>query len=84
MMRANDYIDVLIPRGGAGLIQAIVKNATVPVIETGTGNCHLYVDETAELSMAVSIADNGKRSGRVFAMRWRHALCTRVWQKNFC
>lgn len=60
MMRANDYIDVLIPRGGAGLIQAIVKNATVPVIETGTGNCHLYVDETAELSMAVSIADNGK------------------------
>ena len=60
MMRANEYIDVLIPRGGAGLIQAIVKNATVPVIETGTGNCHLYVDETADISMAVSIADNGK------------------------
>lgn len=60
MMRANKYIDVLIPRGGAGLIQAIVKNATVPVIETGTGNCHLYVDETADLAMAVSIADNGK------------------------
>lgn len=60
MMRANEYIDVLIPRGGAGLIQAIVKNATVPVIETGTGNCHLYVDETADLAMAVSIADNGK------------------------
>ena len=60
MMRANEYIDVLIPRGGAGLIQAIVKNATVPVIETGTGNCHLYVDETADLAMAVAIADNGK------------------------
>ncbi len=60
MMRANEYIDVLIPRGGAGLIQAIVKNATVPVIETGTGNCHLFVDETADLAMAVSIADNGK------------------------
>lgn len=60
MMQANEYIDVLIPRGGAGLIQAIVKNATVPVIETGTGNCHLYVDETADLSMAVAIADNGK------------------------
>lgn len=60
MMRANEYIDVLIPRGGAGLIQAIVKNATVPVIETGTGNCHIYVDESADLEMAVSIANNGK------------------------
>ena len=60
MMRANEYIDVLIPRGGAGLIQAIVKNATVPVIETGTGNCHIFVDESADLEMAVSIADNGK------------------------
>ncbi|RKI41355.1 glutamate-5-semialdehyde dehydrogenase [bacterium D16-51] len=60
MMRANRYIDVLIPRGGAGLIQAVVKNATVPVIETGTGNCHIYVDGTADLDMAVSITDNGK------------------------
>lgn len=60
MMKANQYIDVLIPRGGAGLIQAIVKNATVPVIETGTGNCHIYVDETADLDMAVAITDNGK------------------------
>lgn len=60
MMRANDYIDVLIPRGGAGLIQAVVKNATVPVIETGTGNCHIYIDETADLEMAVAITDNGK------------------------
>ena len=60
MMRANGYIDILIPRGGAGLIQAIVKNATVPVIETGTGNCHIYVDEWADLDMAVDITDNGK------------------------
>lgn len=60
MMRANGYIDILIPRGGAGLIQAIVKNATVPVIETGTGNCHIYVDELADLDMAVDITDNGK------------------------
>lgn len=60
MMQANEYIDVLIPRGGAGLIQAIVKNATVPVIETGTGNCHIFVDETADLEMAVAITDNGK------------------------
>lgn len=60
MMRANGYIDVLVPRGGAGLIQAVVQNATVPVIETGTGNCHIYVDETADLDMAVAITDNGK------------------------
>ncbi|MDD6193453.1 MAG: glutamate-5-semialdehyde dehydrogenase [Lachnospiraceae bacterium] len=59
-MRLNDYLDVLIPRGGAGLIQAVVKNATVPVIETGTGNCHIYVDETADLSMAVDIIENAK------------------------
>ena len=60
MMQANGSIDVLIPRGGAGLIQAVVKNATVPVIETGTGNCHIYIDETADLSMTVDITDNGK------------------------
>lgn len=60
MMKANKYIDLLIPRGGAGLIQTIVQNATVPVIETGTGNCHIYVDSTADLAMAVDITDNGK------------------------
>lgn len=60
MMQANGLIDVLIPRGGAGLIQAVVKNATLPVIETGTGNCHIYVDSTADLEMAVAITDNGK------------------------
>ena len=60
MMKLNGYIDVLIPRGGAGLISSVVKNATVPVIETGTGNCHLYVDESADLTMAVDILNNGK------------------------
>ena len=60
MMKLNGYIDVLIPRGGAGLISSVVKNATVPVIETGTGNCHLYVDEAADLDMAVNILNNGK------------------------
>lgn len=62
MMKLNGYIDVLIPRGGAGLIQAVVKNATVPVIETGTGNCHVYVDETADLEMAKNIVLNAKTS----------------------
>lgn len=60
MMKANGLIDVLVPRGGAGLIQAVVQNATVPVIETGTGNCHIYVDADADIDMAVNIADNGK------------------------
>lgn len=60
MMQANGWIDVLIPRGGAGLIQAVVQNSTIPVIETGTGNCHIYIDETADLDMAVDITDNGK------------------------
>lgn len=56
----NSYIDVLIPRGGKGLIDHVVKNSTVPVIETGTGNCHVYVDEYADLQMAVNIIDNAK------------------------
>ena len=60
MMKANGWIDVLIPRGGAGLIQAVVQNATIPVIETGTGNCHIYIDTDADLTMAVDITDNGK------------------------
>lgn len=62
LMKLNGYLDVLIPRGGAGLIRAVVKQATVPVIETGTGNCHVYVDSSADLEMAANIADNGKTS----------------------
>ena len=60
LMRLNQYLDVLIPRGGKGLIKAIVENATVPVIETGTGNCHAYIDDSADIDMAVDIVDNGK------------------------
>ena len=60
MMKMNGYIDVLIPRGGAGLIHTVVENSTVPVIETGTGNCHIYVDEFADLDMALNIVDNAK------------------------
>lgn len=60
MMRLNNYIDVLIPRGGAGLIRSVVENSTVPVIETGTGNCHIYVDEFADFDMALNIIDNAK------------------------
>ena len=62
MMRLNDYIDVLIPRGGAGLIKAVVQNATVPVIETGTGNCHIYIDSECDINMAKDIVVNAKTS----------------------
>lgn len=62
LMRLNGYIDVLIPRGGHGLIRSVVKNATVPVIATGEGNCHVYVDESADLDMAVNIILNAKAS----------------------
>lgn len=60
MMRLNDYIDVLIPRGGHGLIKSVKENSSVPVIETGTGNCHIYVDEFADFDMALNIIDNAK------------------------
>ncbi len=59
-MKLNEYVDVLIPRGGAGLIQSVVHNSTIPVIETGTGNCHIYVDESADLEMAAAIVVNAK------------------------
>lgn len=59
-MKMNDYVDVLIPRGGAGLIKAVVNQATIPVIETGTGNCHIFVDESADFDMAVNIILNAK------------------------
>lgn len=62
LMTMNKYVDVLIPRGGAGLIQAVVKNATVPVIETGVGNCHIYVDKDADMDKAADIVFNAKTS----------------------
>ena len=60
LMRLNEYVDVLIPRGGAGLIRSVIENSTVPVIETGTGNCHIYVDASADFEMALNIIDNAK------------------------
>lgn len=60
LMKLNQYIDVLIPRGGASLIKTVVENSTIPVIETGTGNCHIYVDKTADFEMALSIIENAK------------------------
>lgn len=62
MMKQNRYLDVLIPRGGSGLIKAVIENATVPVIETGIGNCHIFIDESANLSMALEIVFNAKTS----------------------
>ena len=62
LMKADAYVDLLIPRGGAGLIRACVENATVPCIQTGTGICHIYVDKAADLEMALSIVDNAKMS----------------------
>jgi glutamate-5-semialdehyde dehydrogenase len=59
-MQLKQYVDVLIPRGGAGLIRAVVEGSSIPVIETGTGNCHIYVDESADLEMAVDIINNAK------------------------
>lgn len=62
LMRLNGYVDVLIPRGGAGLIKSVVENSSVPVIETGAGNCHIYIDETADAQMASDIVFNAKTS----------------------
>ena len=62
LMRLNGYVDLLIPRGGAGLIRSVVENATVPVIETGVGNCHIYVDRDAQIKMAADITVNAKTS----------------------
>jgi glutamate-5-semialdehyde dehydrogenase len=60
MFKLNEYLDVLIPRGGAGLIQTVIQNATVPVLETGVGNCHVFIDESAKAQMAIDIALNAK------------------------
>ena len=86
MLKMNEFIDVLIPRGGAGLIRTVVQNATVPVLETGVGNCHTYVEEDADLVMAEKIVVNAKtqRPGVCNAMetllvhaRWLRSSCRR-------
>jgi len=95
MMKLNDHIDVLIPRGGAGLIRSVVQNATVPVIQTGTGNCHVFVDETADLDMAVNIVMNAKTQRpsvcnametllvhEAVADKFLNAVCAKLKEKN--
>lgn len=69
LMKMNEYVDVLIPRGGAGLIQAVVKNATVPVIETGVGNCHIYIDKNADLKKQLILYLMQKHQDLQYAMR---------------
>ena len=81
-MRMNGYLDVLIPRGGAGLIRTVVENSTVPVIETGTGNCHIYVDESADFDMALDIIFNAKTRGSR-SQRLRIHLVHRKIAKEF-
>ena len=83
MMKANDYIDVLIPRGGAQLIKAVVQSATVPVIETGTGNCHVYVDASADIKMAVNIVDKARPHVRLYATQLKAVLFTGISQRIF-
>ena len=80
----NGLVDVVIPRGGAGLIQAVVRNASVPVIETGAGVCHTYVDKDADVEMAMKIAFNAKCSVLPYAMRWKHCWCIRILRINSC
>ena len=95
LMQMNQYLDVLIPRGGAGLIRTVVENSTVPVIETGTGNCHIYVDDSADIEMAVNIIDNAKtqRTGvcnacesllihKDIVAQVLRAICERLFKKN--
>ncbi|MGX4687533.1 glutamate-5-semialdehyde dehydrogenase [Vagococcus sp. JNUCC 83] len=82
-MQLSDYLDVLIPRGGANLIQSVIKNATVPVIETGTGNCHVYVDEHADLEMAKNIVINGKCQRPSVCNATESLLIHKAVAKNF-
>ncbi len=83
MMKLNEYLDVLIPRGGAGLIQAVVNTATVPVIQTGVGNCHVYVDRSADLAMAAKIVNNAKTSRPSVCNAEESLLCHREVAEEF-
>ena len=82
MQRLNEYLDLLIPRGGAGLIREIVDNSSVPVIETGTGNCHIYIDETADVKMAVDITLNAKTQRPSVCNAAETLLINEVWAKE--
>lgn len=80
MFRLNDYLDVLIPRGGAKLIQTVVEQSTVPVLETGAGNCHIYIDESADKEMAISIAVNAKTQRPSVCNACETILVHREWE----
>lgn len=82
MFKLNAYLDVLIPRGGAKLIQTVVANATVPVLETGAGNCHIYIDESAQPEMAISIAINAKVQRPSVCNSCETLLVHEGWAKN--
>ena len=84
LMNLTGYLDVLIPRGGAGLIRSVVENSHVPVIETGVGNCHVFVDETADIDMAASIILTRKRPVRPSATRSRQSLSTKTSRRALC
>ena len=83
MLHLSDYIDLLIPRGGANLIKTVVQDSTVPVIETGTGNCHVYVHEKADLSMALDIAINAKCSNPAVCNAMETLLVDRAVARDF-
>lgn len=83
-MRLNEYIDVLIPRGGAGLIKTVVEKSTVPVIETGTGNCHVYVDESADIDMAVNIIENAKTQRYGVCNACESLVIHKKLQRTYC
>jgi len=82
MQRLNEYLDLLIPRGGAGLIREIVENSSVPVIETGTGNCHIYIDESADVQMAIDIALNAKTQRPSVCNAAETVLINENWAKE--
>lgn len=84
LMTSVGLVDLLIPRGGKGLIKACTENAKVPCIETGTGICHIYVDEYADLEKALKIVDNAKEADRQFAMRQNVCWLIKKSQMSFC
>lgn len=82
LFKLNDYLDVLIPRGGAGLIRSVVENSSVPVLETGVGNCHIYVDDTANLEMAQQIVTNAKTQRPAVCNAAETLLVNEEWAKQ--
>lgn len=82
MFKLNQYLDVLIPRGGAKLIQTVVQNSTVPVLETGAGNCHIYIDETADVKMAIAISLNAKTQRPSVCNSCESILVHKAWAEK--